>query len=352
MSKTLPAAHLRTTVTDILTAAGSTREEAQAVAANLVLANLSGHDSHGVGMVPRYIDAVLEGGLKPNTGIAVKLEAPSLLAIDGQRGYGQIVGEQAMARAIAKAQESGSCVMALANAHHLGRIGHFAEMAVQRGLVSIHFVNVQSRPVVAPWGGGDGRYGTNPFCVGVPLPGQPPFVLDFATSRVAQGKMRVAYNEGRQVEPGTLIDEKGRPTTNPGVVVVPQPGGMFGALLAFGEHKGYGMAIACELLGGALTGSGTWHRPADSLRAVINGMFAIVVDPARLGTQSEFEREALAFVEWLKQSPPAPDSEGVMLAGEPERKARREREAAGIEVDDQTWREIVAAGKKVGATVE
>ena len=246
MSKTLQAAQLRATVTDILAAAGSTGEEAQTVAANLVLANLSGHDSHGVGMVPRYIDAVLEGGLQPTTGIAVKLEAESLLAIDGQRGYGQVVGEQAMTRAIAKAQETGSCIMALANAHHLGRIGHFAEMAVSRGLVSRHFVNVQSRPVVAPWGGGDGRYGTNPFCAGVPLPGQPPFVLDFATSRVAQGKMRVAHNEGRQVEPGTLIDEKGRPTTNPGVVVVPQPGGMFGALLAFGEHKGYGMAIACE----------------------------------------------------------------------------------------------------------
>jgi uncharacterized oxidoreductase len=164
--------------------------------------------------------------------------------------------------------------------------------------------------------------------------------------------MRVAHNKGRQVEPGTLIDEKGRPTTNPGVVVVPQEGGLFGALLAFGEHKGYGMAIACELLGGALTGGGTWHRPADSKRAVINGMFTVVVDPRRLGTQEAFASEAKAFVEWLRQSPPAPDSEGVLLAGEPERRARREREADGIAVDDQTWAEIVAAGAKVGARVD
>jgi uncharacterized oxidoreductase len=126
---------------------------------------------------------------------------------------------------------------------------------------------------------------------------------------------------------------------------------MFGALLAFGEHKGYGMAIACELLGGALTGSGTWHRPADNLRAVINGMFTIVVDPKKLGTQASFEREALAFVDWLRQSPPAPGSEGVLLAGEPERRARRERELEGIAIDDQTWAEILAAGKKVGARI-
>jgi hydroxycarboxylate dehydrogenase B len=352
MARKFMAPQLRASVAKIITGAGSTPQEAQQVADNLVLANLSGHDSHGVGMVPRYIEAVLEGGLKPNASVEVKLDGGSLLALDGRRGYGQVVGEQAMKMGLERAGQSGSCVVALANAHHLGRIGHFAEMAVERGLVSIHFVNVQSRPVVAPFGGGDGRYGTNPFTVGIPLRGRQPFVLDFATSRVAQGKMRVAHNEGRQVEPGYLIDEKGRPTTNPGVVVVPQPGGMFGALLAFGEHKGYGMAVACELLGGALTGSGTWHRPADNLRAVINGMFTVIVDPGKLGTQASFEQEALAFVDWLKQSPPAPDSEGVLLAGEPERKARREREAAGIAIDDQTWSEIVNAGAKVGVRID
>lgn len=352
MTRKYQAAQLRATIATLLAAAGSSEEESRQVADNLVLANLSGHDSHGVGMAPRYVDAVLEGGLHPNTSVAVNFDGGSVLALDGRRGYGQIVGVQAMELAMARALETGSCVMTLAQAHHLGRIGHFAEMAVERGLVSIHFVNVQSRPVVAPWGGGDGRYGTNPFCVGIPLAGRPPFVLDFATSRVAQGKMRVAHNEGRAVEPGYLIDEHGRPTTNPGVVVVPQPGGMFGALLAFGEHKGYGMAVACELLGGALTGSGTWHRSADTQRAVVNGMFTVVVDPRRLGTQEVFEREAQAFVEWLRRSPPAPGTGGVLLAGEPERQARSEREAQGIAIDDQTWAEIVAAGARVGARID
>jgi uncharacterized oxidoreductase len=112
------------------------------------------------------------------------------------------------------------------------------------------------------------------------------------------------------------------------------------------------MAVACELLGGALTGGGTWHRPADSTRAVINGMFTIVVDPRKLGTQETFAREALAFVEWLKQSPPAPGTAGVLVAGEPERQARKQREADGIAVDEGTWAEIVAAAAKVGARVD
>jgi hydroxycarboxylate dehydrogenase B len=354
MSKVLSAADLRTQVAAIIAAAGSSAQEARKVADNLVLANLSGHDSHGVGMVPRYVDAVLEGGLHPNATAKVTLDAGSLLSFDGLRGYGQVVGEQAMLAGIARARETGSCVLSLANAHHLGRIGHFAEMAVAQGLVSIHFVNVLSRPVVAPWGGADGRYGTNPCCIGIPLQGRAPFVLDFATSRVAQGKMRVAYNEARQVEAGLLIDERGHPTTNPGVVVVPQgtpdasvPGvGLFGALLPFGEHKGYGLAVACELLGGALTGSGTWHRPADTARAVVNGMFTVIVDPKRLGTAATFEQEALAFVEWLQKSPPAPGSEGVLLAGEPERIARKQRERDGIVIDDTTWAEILTAKQR------
>jgi uncharacterized oxidoreductase len=329
MSKTISAHDLEARVVKIIQGAGSTPEEARTVASNLVLANLSGHDSHGVGMVPRYIDAVLEGGLKPNTAAKVTLDAGALLTVEGGRGYGQVVGEQAMRIAIDRAKGLGSCIMALAHAHHLGRIGHFAEMAVAQGLVSIHFVNVLSRPVVAAFQGGDGRFGTNPCCIGVPLPGQDPFVLDFATSRVAQGKMRVAHNEGRQVEPGTLIDEDGRPTTNPGVVVVQQPRGGFGALMPFGEHKGSGMAIACELLGGALTGSGTWHRPADSARAVLNGMFVVLVDPVKLGTANAFAQEALAFVEWLRQSPPAPGTDGVQLAGQPERDGSRRARQVG-----------------------
>ena len=349
MSKTISPEQLTGLVAKVIAAAGSAQAEADTVAANLVLANLSGHDSHGVGMVPRYVDAVLEGGLKPNTGAKATLDIGTMLALDGQRGYGQVVGEEAMQMGIARAQQHGSCIMTVGNSHHLGRIGHFAEMAVAQGLVSLHFVNVLSRPVVAPFGGGDGRFGTNPCCIGVPLQGQEPFILDFATSRQAQGKMRVAHNKGERVPEGTLIDEYGRPTTDPAVVVVPQSNGLFGALMTFGEHKGYGMAVACELLGGALSGGGTWHRPADQARKVLNGMLTVLIDPARLGTQASFDQEALAFIDWLRAAPAGEGFEAVRIAGEPERAYRRERAEHGIVVDDQTWAEIEAAAAKVGA---
>jgi hydroxycarboxylate dehydrogenase B len=348
MARNFQAGALRQHMARVLQATGSSAEEARQVADNLVMANLSGHDSHGIGMIPRYVESKLEGGVQPNTGIKVAFDGGSMLSIDGQHGYGQVVGVQAMELAMARAKEHGSCIMALGNAHHLGRIGHFAEMAVARGYVAIHFVNVLSRPVVAPWGGSDGRFGTNPCCIGIPLKGRDPFVLDYATSRVAQGKMRVAHNEGRRVPDGYLIDEHGRPTNDPGVVVVPQSNGLLGALLPFGEHKGYGMAIVCELLGGALSGGGTWHRKPDMRREVLNGMVTILIDPQRLGTGAAFETEALAFMDWLQQSPPGEGFDKLRIAGDPEREARAKRERDGIVVDDQTWAEIVTAAKKVG----
>ncbi len=327
----------------IVLAGGSEPREARLVAENLVTANLLGHDSHGIGMIPRYVDALLEGGLAANQHPKATLDTGAMLALDGCKGYGQTIGHEAMQMAIERAQRHGSCIMVLANSHHLGRIGHWAEMAVAQGLVSIHFVNVISHARVAPYAGRDARFGTNPVCIGIPIPGERPFLLDMATASVAQGKMRVAHNKREKVAPGLLIDDKGLPTDDPRYAVVPP----LGAILAFGGHKGYGLAVACELLGGALTGGGTWHFDESKKQRVLNGMLTIVIDAARLGTAAAFQSETRQFVEWLRKGRPAPGADRVRLAGEPERETRAKREREGISVDDNTWKEILAAAVKV-----
>jgi uncharacterized oxidoreductase len=343
METLIKAEPLERAIEAVVAAGGSEPAEARLVADNLVTANLLGHDSHGVGMIPRYIDALLEGGLAPNRHPKATLDSGALLALDGCKGYGQSIGREAMQMAIQRAKRAGSCIMALGNSHHLGRIGHWAEMAVAEGLVSMHFVNVISHARVAPYGGRDARFGTNPCCIGVPLPDEPPFLLDYATSAVAQGKLRVAHNKGEKVPAGRLIDPEGNATDDPRYAVVPP----FGAMLAFGEHKGYGMAIACELLGGALTGGGTWHYEESSKQRVLNGMLTIVLDPRQLGTAGAFEREARLFLDWLRKSRPAPGFDRVRIAGEPEREMRERRTRDGVPVDEATWEEILRAADKL-----
>ena len=162
------AGRLQRAIEAIVARGGSEPREAALVAENLVTANLTGHDSHGVGMIPRYVDAVLEGGLAVNEHPEIKLDTGVMLRLDGRKGYGQVIGLESMALGIERARKHGTCIVALGNAHHLGRIGHWAEQCVGAGLVSLHFVNVISRPIVAPWGGRDPRFGTNPVCIGVP----------------------------------------------------------------------------------------------------------------------------------------------------------------------------------------
>ena len=340
------AAKLTSAIEAIVAKGGSNSREARLVAGNLVEANLKGHDSHGVGMIPRYIESLQEGGLALNQAPKIVLDTGSLVRMDGQCGYGQVIGHDATAIAIERAKKHGLCAAGLFNAHHIGRIGHWAEQAVEAGLVSIHFVNVVSRPIVAPWGGGDGRFGTNPVCIGVPRKNGPPIILDFATSRIAQGKTRVAHNKGKKLDPGTLIDDKGRPTTDPRYSVIAP----HGAILPFGEHKGSGLALIAELLGGALTGGDTGRQPHQGKRKVLNGMLSILIDPESLGTSSHFQAEIEAFLAWIKQSPPGAGFDTVQVAGDPERTSKERRLKEGVPVDQTTWEEILVAAEKVGLT--
>ena len=330
----------------IVRAAGSEQREAELVATNLVAANLAGHDSHGVGMLPRYIEVLLGGDLQPNQHPTIELDTGPLLRVNGNEGYGQVIGMETMELGIARARKHGVCLVSLTNSHHLGRIGHWAEQCVAAGLVSVHFVNVLPRAIVAPFAGRDGRFSTNPFCVGIPLKDQPPFLLDFATSRIAAGKVRVAYNKGETLKPETLLDAAGDPTTDPRNLVI-EP---LGALLPFGEHKGYGLAMACELLAGAVAGGQTLHAGGSTRKQIINNMLSILVDPRIYGTQDVCTQQAGAFVDWVKASPPRFGQE-VLIAGDPERRTKVQRTAHGIPVDDNTWEEIRAAAGRVNVSI-
>ena len=341
---------LRELAARILTAAGAAPADARVVGDHLVEANLRGHDSHGIGMLPQYVRAILGGIVDPTAHAHIEDRGGGVLAADGRRGLGQVVANEAIAAGMERARATGVALVSLRNAAHIGRVGAYAERAAAAGLVSIHFVNVVGHPgLVAPFRGTDARFSTNPFCVALPpAKGKPALVLDFATSVVALGKVRVARNRGERAEEGALVDAKGQPTTDPAVMFT-EPRG---AIRAFGLHKGYGLALACELLAGALTGGGTLSSVPFTEDRITNNMLSFVVDPGRLPGAARLEEEIAGAIDHVKASPPADPALPVLVAGEPELLSRARRVAGGIPVERTTWDEILAAASSVSVEVE
>ena len=240
--------------------------------------------------------------------------------------------------------------MALRNPHHIGRVGTYGEICAGAGMVSFHFVNVtDSRPAVAPWRGSDARFSTNPVCIAIPGPEpERPIILDMATSVVAMGKVRVARNKGEQMKPGMLLDGEGKPTTDPGAMY----GQRRGALLTVGEHKGYALAFVCEMLAGALCGSGTMRPERQGGTTATNGMLTIVIDPSRLVDRAWLQDEIAAMTRYITASPPQHPDQPVLIPGDPERLMRAERIKNGVPIDDETWRELTVAARGINVLVE
>lgn len=344
--KHLPTRALHQWAADLFTAMGSEEREARLAADHLIGANLSGHDSHGIGMVPRYVLSWNVNELQLNQRVTVELDTGSMLSVNANRGLGQAVTAEAMDLAIDRARQHGVCVMGLKHSHHLGRVGHWAEQAVGAGMVSVHFVNAVSFPIVAPHGGTQPRIVTNPFTVGIPVPGRAPILLDFATSAIAMGKVRVALNKGVPVPPNSVLDKDGHASIDPHVIF-PPAGETRGALLPFAGHKGYALGMVCELLGAALTGGET-TRPAN-LRvkhAIWNNMLSIVFDPTRIGSSSMFSEEFEAYIEWVQSARLAEGTEEILLPGEPEVRSREARKEL-LPVDAETLQQLDQAARTV-----
>jgi hydroxycarboxylate dehydrogenase B len=202
---------------------------------------------------------------------------------------------------------------------------------------------------VAPWRGSDGRFGTNPVCIAIPAaePGRP-IILDMATSIIAAGKVRVARNKGETLKPGTILDPAGQPSVDPRVMYQ-QPRG---ALLTFGEHKGYALAFICEILAGAVGGGRTMRPEYQDRGTTTNGMFTVLIDPSHLVDRAWMVDEIKAMTEYVTASAPRNPAEPVLIPGDPERQSRAKRIAEGVPIDDETWREITEAARGVNVLVE
>ncbi|MBO0763707.1 MAG: Ldh family oxidoreductase [Hyphomicrobiaceae bacterium] len=327
----------------LLEAAGASPEEAEAVAVGCIGANLAGHDSHGIIAIPTYIDRIKAGHIVPGAPWTIVQQSPSTTVIDGNWGFGFHVNAKAMQLTIEKARTSNVAGCTVFRQSHVGRLAAYPLMAAREGMIGLATADSGRSPkMVAPFGGREARLGTNPIAIAVPsdLPG--PFCLDMATSAVAAGKVMLAAARDEQIPTGWIVGKDGKETRDPHQL---RKGG---ALLPLGGTEGYkgsGLAAMVEVLCGLLTGLGFGVEPSGRHN---DGCFMAVFNVEAFRPLALFKREVAEFARYLKETPAAEGSPGVLYPGEIEYLREKERLKVGIDVEDATWDRLRALAGEYG----
>ena len=341
---TLPADTLLSFARALFVAGGVPADEAEVVAGSLVGANLAGHDSHGLIRIVQYLGAVADGRLKPGAPFAVLKETPALLAADGNWGLGQVQAHRLLGRLVEKARAVGLAAGTLKHCGHIGRLGEYAEAATAQRMAFLATVNNHGfGRGVAPPGGVAARIGTNPLCLGAPAPGDP-VVLDIGTSVCAEGKVRVAFNKGEPVPEGWLLDAQGRPTRDPGVLYR-EPRGTIRPLGGSQAYKGFGLGLLLDMFAGGLSGAPCSRPEVGPLSA--NAVFFAVFDVEHFAGAEHFLGEVSNLAANVRACPRAEGVAEITLPGDPERRERARRQAAGITLDDGTWGQLMELARRL-----
>ncbi|HEU5314806.1 MAG TPA: Ldh family oxidoreductase [Chloroflexota bacterium] len=340
---------------EIFTRLGAPDDAAREVAAHLVRANLAGHDSHGAIRIPQYALQISQGAIQPAARPEVISRKGAALLIDGGGGFGHFATAFALHQAIDVARELGTAVAAIRRANHIGRVGDYAETAARQGFIALLTVGAAGPGVggATPFGGAQRFLGTNPWSIGIPTTDPQPFLVDFATTVVAEGKVRVARDKHETLPPGCIVDKDGNPSTNPPDFYA---GGM---LLPFGAHKGYGLAMASALLGGlAAIGDPTPNLAGSPLAPGSSqdgertgGALLVVIDPGAFGDRDAYAAGVGRVSSAARRVPAAPRSRGVMVPGEPEARTTAERRQSGVSLPDDTWDAIAKLAGEHGVTL-
>ncbi len=334
---------------ELFEGAGCPSEDARAVVDHLVESNLFGHDSHGAIRFYEYARAIHEGRFRTGATPEVVRESPCTAVVDAQGALGQVGATFATHLAMEKAREHGVGTVSLRNTSHIGRVGAYPLMAARAGLIGQIFVNAGHLGYqIAPFGGIDGKLSTNPIAFAAPRREADPILVDMTTSIVAEGKIRIAINRGDRVPEGWLIDSEGNPTTDPDDFKADPPG----AILPLGGaagHKGYGMSMMVEVLGGVLSGQGC----AAGERAMIsNGVFLTVYHIEHFADLDAYYDEVEALIRHVQSSRLASGFEEILVPGEPEFRSAQKRETEGIEVDERTWETVCEVARDFGMDPE
>jgi hydroxycarboxylate dehydrogenase B len=330
----------------LFTAAGSVAHEALATVTSLVTSSLMGHDSHGVIRIPEYLGFVADGSIVVNAPLSLEHTGATTMVLDCGHGFGPVGAMRAIREGIAMAREERTACVITRHCNHVGRLGAYVQHAAEAGMLAIATCN---SPIhghdVLPWGGRDGRLGTNPIAYAVPTSSLP-VVADFSTSVAPEGKIRFHRNEGKTVPDGWIIDADGKATNDPNAFYGPPRGGIL-PLGAGAGHKGFALSLLVEILGSALAG----FSPQDE-KVFGNGVCFIVLDPTAFCPLERFRQLMDQTVAYMKSSRPAPGFDEVLVPGELEFRTLEKRRRDGIPVDAATLLALRQHGARLGVLVD
>ncbi len=349
--KTFTAAYLENLTATIFQRCGAPEAEAQIVAELLVKADLMGLPSHGVLRVSQYVGDVDIGYIVPGAQIIAEHLKDTVIKVDGQWNYGQIVATHMTELAIAAAKKHGMACASLRRCRHVGRVGAYTEMAAQHNCLGLAVCSSAGEGKwVAPYGGRQGRLGTNPMSFAAPTQGNP-IVLDFSTSSLPEGKVRLLRDTGESLPPDSLVDSEGRPSTNP-ADLYDANGEPAGAILPFGGtqgYKGFGLGLMAQVLG-SIWGEPLWRE--EGVESGSNNMFLLVVDIGAATPVDLFRSELDAMVEDIGAVAPAADGGGVLMPGQREFEAMERHLSQGVPIAEGVWEQIVQVAEKLQVEIE
>lgn len=334
---TKSAAQLTRLVEATFVKLGASPDDSKTVARHMIGSNLAGHDSHGVILLPTYVDRARKGDVVLDAPIEILDETATTARVDGHWGLGQVVSERAMTLAIEKAKAANVGAITVVRQSHVGRVGDYPIMAARAGMIAFMFCDSgRTAKGVVPFGGREARLGTNPICIALPSELEGTVFIDMATSAAAGNKIGVYRNRKQQLPPGWIVDKDGNPTTDPNDFYAG------GALLPVGGasqgHKGFGLSFMVETFAGILTGLGFGVDPAGRHN---DGCLMVVLNPAAFRPADQFKREVTEFARYITETPPAPGVERVYYPSELEYISEQRRRAEGIPIEDRTWQQLV-----------
>ncbi|HEY3083325.1 MAG TPA: Ldh family oxidoreductase [Chloroflexota bacterium] len=345
---TRTADQLKSVTETIFTAAGAPADLAAEMGEALVGANLTGHDSHGVIRIPAYVRQIKDGGLDPAARPTVVRETETTALVDGRWAFGHVAARFGTDVAIGKAKQSKTAIVSIVRCNHIGRLGQWGSQAAAQDVIALVCVGGgggsegrMGGGIAAPFGGADRALSTNPISIGFPGGEKPDMLIDFATTVVAEGKVQVARAKGAELPSGCIVDKNGRPSVNPADLYEG------GALLPFGGHKGYSLALFVEMLCGAFT-------PGDELNGAGRRGGAVVwaVDAHAFRSPESYRENADFVLKRIKGIRPAEGFSEVLVPGEPELRSKEQRLREGIPVPEATWAAIEEAAQMVGADLD